>query len=168
MKIAPQRRAGFTLVEMMIVLLIIFLIMGWGVPAFVRSFQKDPLAQSVADVLEACHTARARAILTTQPAQMVISAEGGISVQGGAVGGGNGGSGQFSAQLAEGVGVELIGVNFQDMREAAEARVSFYPNGTCDEFTVVLAAPGTPQRRQITLDVVTGLAVVKNEDQIGR
>jgi hypothetical protein len=43
--------------------------------------------------------------------------------------------------------------------EFPEARVRFFPNGTCDEFTVILSSATAEQ--QVSLDVVTGLADVK-------
>lgn len=64
----------------------------------------------------------------------------------------------FAMTLPETVAIELMEVNFQDAMEWAEARVRFYPNGTSDEFKMILWRPDTNERRMLTLEVVTGLA----------
>ena len=48
---------------------------------------------------------------------------------------------------------------FQDQMEFPEAHVRFFPNGTSDEFTVILSSATAEQ--EVTLDVITGLADVK-------
>jgi len=52
--------------------------------------------------------------------------------------------------------IEELAVNFLPLKDADEARVRFYPNGTSDEFTIVVQRRG--QWRKISLDIVTGLA----------
>jgi len=50
-------------------------------------------------------------------------------------------------------------VNLKDQMEADEAHVRFYPNGTSDEFTIVLESKG--EIRKISLECVTGLPAVQ-------
>jgi hypothetical protein len=50
----------------------------------------------------------------------------------------------------------------------SEVRVRFFPNGTCDEFTAVMLEPASGKRRMIHLDVITGHADLKTEDQIAQ
>jgi hypothetical protein len=69
----------------------------------------------------------------------------------------------FSARLSDKIAIELLEVNFQDPMEFEEARVRFYPNGTCDEFKMVLFRPDTNERRLLTLEVVTGLLDVESD-----
>jgi prepilin-type N-terminal cleavage/methylation domain-containing protein len=64
--------------------------------------------------------------------------------------------GDFPRKIGADVVIELIYVNMVDHMDAAEARVRFYPNGTADEFTVILAYQG--KRRTIKVDIVTGAA----------
>ncbi len=64
----------------------------------------------------------------------------------------------FAMTLPETVAIELMEVNFQDAMEWAEARVRFYPNGTSDEFKMILWRADTNERRMLKLEVVTGLA----------
>jgi prepilin-type N-terminal cleavage/methylation domain-containing protein len=177
-----QQRGGFTLVEIIIVVMLIGMIMAWGVPTFVQTFKRQPLQQAVNDFIEACASARASAILTGVTAELVVTAgEGGTTsfqVRGGAAtsidplsgesstGGGTG----FSGSLPPTIGLEMLAVNFQDAVTAGEGevRVRFFPNGTCDEFTIVMLEPSTNKRRMIRLDVITGHADLKTEEQIAQ
>jgi prepilin-type N-terminal cleavage/methylation domain-containing protein len=169
-KIAP----AFTLIELMIVMGIVAIIMTTGVPAFVHAMRKEGLRKAVSDMVEGCSHARAQAILHGLPTELVIRAEdGSITVRpmqfrksdedSGSVGPEPGGPSTaittFKANLPEDIAIKLLYVNFQDQMEYSEARVRFFPNGTCDEFTVILSSPTAEQ--EVTLDVITGLADVK-------
>ncbi len=65
--------------------------------------------------------------------------------------------GGFSAQLSEELTLEMVDVNLTEYKDAEEARVRFFPNGTADVLTVVLQ---WQQRdwRKISVDMVTGMA----------
>ncbi|HEY1171424.1 MAG TPA: prepilin-type N-terminal cleavage/methylation domain-containing protein [Verrucomicrobiae bacterium] len=182
MRLRPQshkRRHGFTLVEIIIVVMLVGMIAAWGLPTFVQTFKRQPLQQAVNDFMEGCASARAAAILTGTPAEFVISAsEAGTSlrVQSSAAGSSvsaDGGAGTadssgFTAQMPEGIAFEMLAVNFQDSVQSGEGvvRVRFYPNGTCDEFTAVMFEPSTNKRRMVHLDVVTGHAEMKTEAEL--
>jgi len=167
--LAGHARRAFTLVEILIVVGLVAMVMAIGIPAMVEGMKKSPMRQAVSDVLEACKEARAQAILQGVPAELVFSGKDGrISVRmmqnpGPAVSAAGAPHEpsppvkMFSAQLMEEIGVEEIGVNFQSQMEAEEARVRFYPNGTSDEFTIVLRSL-QQDIRKISLDVATGLA----------
>lgn len=161
--------AAFTLIEIMIVVGMIAIIMAWGLPSFVHTLRKSPMRQAVSDIMEGLSHARARAILNGTPAEFVIRAEGGqLSVQqaagsaGGTAQGGasQGGPSQFNARLDDDIAVELLDVNFHDHMQADEARVRFFPNGTSDEFTIVIRSP-EGEWRKISLELTTGLASVE-------
>lgn len=179
MRLAPRRillARGFTLIEIMIVIAIVAIVMTAGVPMLYRALKKDLMAQAVTDVLEGCKTARDSAILQGVPYEFVVVRENGTFLvqpgkdRGGSARGDAGadpapvaaqaGSGSlmagFPRRLGDGVSVELVGVNFIPRMEDPEARVRFFPNGTSDEFAIVLL--GRDGRRTVTTDVVTGLA----------
>jgi hypothetical protein len=165
----------------MVALGIIALFLSWGVPSVMRHLRKDPFRQTISDLVEACSHARARAILTGQPMQLVIRAEdGAITVeplpeQEGQPETGAGHAGPpkprperkgdvlppLNSHLADTVAVELLDVNFRDFMQQDEAQVRFFPNGTCDEFTVVLRSQDNV-RAKISLDVVTSTAEVED------
>jgi general secretion pathway protein H len=136
---------GFTLIEIMIVVGMIAIIMAFGIPSIVESHKKGPMRQAVSDLLDGCRETRAHAIRTGNSAELIINADGGI----------NGGG--FSATLDPDIMIDLIDVNFQDMKEQREVRVRFFPNGTSDEFTVLFHS-SQQEVRKISLDVATALA----------
>src|SRR5204863_7776173 len=70
-------RAGFTLIEIMMVVGILGMVLAMGMPAFIQSIRKDPLRLAVKDIDDACSKAREAAILRGSPVELVIRAEGG-------------------------------------------------------------------------------------------
>lgn len=165
------------MIEILIVVAIMGILLTMGVPSALRMFQKDPLRQSEANILDACAHARASAILNNQPAAVVITGEGSITVQGVAVrrpdddrrafqdqveggedaGQGGGASLNFQRQIHPDVAVELFYVNLTDQMDAVQSQIRFYPNGMSDEMTIVLNYL-LEERRVISLDPITGLA----------
>lgn len=142
---------AFTLIEVMVVVAVIGIIMAMGIPSIVRSMRKEGMRKAVSDVVEACNEARATAILKGEKSDLVIRPlDGSIS------------AGKFSATFPENIWIEILGVNFVELQEADEARVHFYPNGTSDEFTVVLTSSDEDKAKKISLEVVTGLTVVED------
>jgi prepilin-type N-terminal cleavage/methylation domain-containing protein len=174
-KITTRARRGFTIIEVMIVIAIAAMVMTAGIPMMWKMLAKEQLAKAVNDVIEGCKTARDRAILQNQPYEFVIrnktEKESELTIEAAKIRDPSGlafpgstatvkepGSitGDFPRKLGDDVMIQLIDVNFVDHMGFPEARVRFYPNGTSDEFTVVLKK-GTVQR-QIHLDTITGTA----------
>ena len=171
-------RRAFSLIEIMIVISIVAIVISAGVPMMFRAMQKNELIKAVSDIVEGCSHARARAILQGVPTEFVIRAEdGNLSIQTAAVRRRQAFESQdstlipkeatekptaalaFSSQLGEDVIVRFLDVNFKDHMELPEARVRFYPNGTSDEFAIVIETQDG--QRKIALEVVTGLADVQ-------
>ena len=166
---------GFTLLEIMVVVGLLGLVMAIGLPAMVRTVKKAPLHQSVQDVLDGLSQARAQAILQGVPARFVLRGDGTLSVSllrrtadDSGIGPGEGANhpasasvasepgGGFLATIDPEVAVRFIGVNLVEQMDAEEVQVVFHPNGTSDDFTLVLEnASGV---RAISLDPVTGFA----------
>lgn len=175
MSLAGSRMRGFTLVEIMVVVGIMAMVLGIGLPAVFYSFKKDPMRQGVDDVIEACNSARAQAILAGVTAELRISPLNkqfsvALAPQEGSSGFGSramrtagsvepaeDGRGAFSARLPDELVVEMVDVNLRECKDEEEARVRFYPNGTCDSLTVVLQWR-MQQWRKISVDMVTGRA----------
>ena len=175
----PNRRfhaGGFTLIEIMIVVAIMGIVLTMGVPSFVHALRKEGIRKATSDMVEACGNARATAILSGLVTDVVIRPKDGtISVAKENVlssslrNAGNFGASTttaatappaaFTAQIPGNVAIELLGVNFIEYQEAAEARVRFYPNGMSDEFTIILRSD-QQEWRKITLEPVTALAEV--------
>lgn len=188
-------RHGFTLIELMIAVGMMAVMLTVGLPMLYQGMSKDSMRKAVNDVLEACSTARARAILDGAVTELRIrpferelsvvvlgpgrpdpsqeqpgpafSAEGlpeRIEYQWGdrmvdhpEPGQASGGSACFTVKLGPSIIIEGLGVNGEDWTEDAQARVRFYPNGTCDEMSIVLLSD-KGERRNIFLEVVTAFA----------
>lgn len=171
---------AFTLIEIMIVVGIMAVIMAIGLPSFFREAHKDSIRKAVADISEACSTARARAVLNgvatevrLRPADRRISVVEGSSratstagssyrFEGDAMVENRGGSDAiFSATLSDHIIIEFVGVNLiPDLQELEEVSCVFYPNGTSDEFVILLRSD-QGEIRKITTEVVTGIADVE-------
>ena len=153
-------RCAFTLLEVMIVTAIMGVIMTMGVPLVYRVWHKEPMRKAVSDVIEVLSNARARAILRGTPTQVVFHPQAGsLEIEGAPSGSG------LSAQFPEGIAIDMLDVNLAEYKDADAALVRFYPNGTCDEMTLILHSERNEQRG-ITLEITTGLASVLNENDL--
>jgi prepilin-type N-terminal cleavage/methylation domain-containing protein len=177
------RRHGFTLVEIMIVVAVIGVTLGIGIPSMFRMMHREGIRAASSDVLEACAKARAAAILSGRTVELQILPE---SRQFNVVTATSAPEPQdsvldpqpepapelaedrppapaiapFSAKLDESISLELLDVNFLELKDAPEVRVKFHPNSTSDEFTVVLRSKAD-EWRKISLEVTTALATME-------
>ena len=65
---------------------------------------------------------------------------------------------QGSVVLPDSVDIAMLDINMLDYGAADEARVRFFPNGTCEELTLVLHS--ADEWEKITLEYSTALASV--------
>lgn len=179
-----QPVGGFTLFEIMMVLAILVIIVGVGLPAMVSTVRKGPMRQAMSDIEEGFLKARMLAILTGQPAELAINAaSGSLDVRqvrdtpSGASGRGieapvpeetDAGAEldaeerprteplpSFSAQLHPSVAFRQLTVSLRDMMDEEEAAVRFYPNGTSDAlYAVIFSEAG--EEKTIALEITTG------------
>jgi type II secretory pathway pseudopilin PulG len=166
----------------MIVVAIMGVVLTMGVPIVYRMRHEAPLLKAVKDVVEVCSQARARAILQGQATCVVFHPrEGTFAVQGGSPSGdksgipgavpvsfrsASSGSG-LSGQLSDRVAIDMLDIDMTEYKDAEEAKVWFYPNGVCDELTLILHGLDFERDpiRAITLEVTTGLASVETDIQ---
>ena len=170
----PRFRGAFTLIEIMIVVAILAIVLGMGVPPMFRMLRQEGMRAAVSDVLEVCQKARASAILSGTMMQLQILPEtrefkviGGGAAPPAALGdpifapaatpASGAASASFAVQLAREIQIELLDVNFVELKNTEDVRVRFYPNGTCDEFSIVIRSP-SEEWRKISLEVTTALA----------
>ncbi len=173
---------GFTLIEIMLVMALMGVVMTIGIPSMFRAMRKSPIRQAASDVQEACRTARTMAILQGSPAEVVINGlDGGITVRPAADvrepdSGAQAASAEaegasreaqasgtpsstpvptFSARLPDSIAFKKLLVNLRDQMDNEDARVRFYPNGTCDAFTATLFSEEN-EERIISLEITTG------------
>lgn len=182
---APRAPGAFTLLEVMIVVGIAGLIMTISIPFVKRTFSKDAVYRAVKTVEDACRNARAMAIFGNSATEMIIRPKDkSVSVSASSAnssfaaarrpadddtGAGAAPAGRrpppiaikpFSGHLDDNVSIELLDVNFNEFKNEEEAHVRFHPNGTSDEFTIVLRI-GPTAWRKISLDLVTGLPTLE-------
>ena len=170
--------SGFTMLELMIVVAIMGLIATMGVPMVYRIWHQEPLRKAVTDVFEVCSYARSQAILHSKVTQVVFHPrEGRLEFAGGgapAPGSPEGvpeatvpvsAAAGSSAQFADSIFIEDLDINKVPggFRDAEAAYVRFFPNGTCDEMSLVIRYEN--HWRQIKLEVSTGLATVETDAQ---
>jgi len=179
---APRfdRTTAFTLLELMIVIGIMGIVVTIGVPLVYRLRHEMPLRKAVKDVVEVCSQARARAILQSKavcvvfhPRELTFAVQGAAAPSPSSEGGdapadairpamsGSGTSGKFSDRVI----IEMLDVDLTEYKDAEEVKVWFYPNGVCDELTLILFDPTVERdpRRAISWEVTTGLASVETD-----
>jgi prepilin-type N-terminal cleavage/methylation domain-containing protein len=152
MKTHSNHAAAFTLIEIMMVVAIVGLTMVMGLPSFLRVLKKDGMRKAEYDLMEACKEARRSAIMDNKTVDLVIHpVQRTIEVPGA----------YKQETIPDSITIDVLGVNFVTLTTAETANVRFYPNGTSDEFTILMhSGDGTYQK--IYLDIMTALPVVEN------
>jgi prepilin-type N-terminal cleavage/methylation domain-containing protein len=152
--VKPQRvqSGGFTLIEIMMVVVILGMTLSMGLPAFYRAMKKEGMRKAESELVEACQTARRQAIMSGNETKLIFHPLDGTFEVPGAY---------ERKEIPVDIIIDILGVNFIQYEKAPEAEVDFFRNGTSDEFTIVLrGADGTA--RKISLDSVTALPFVEN------
>lgn len=174
-------RHAFTLIELMVAIMLGALMMMIAIPAL-RASQKPPLVRATNDLLEACREARARAVLTGHPMQVVIAvtdqttelrvepaplrefslpeADGTPAAQPENATAST--KPMFHAELPEDVAFRSLLINGRNAMEGANdaAAIRFNSNGTCDSLRAELQWRRLEMRR-ITSELITGQITVE-------
>ena len=177
-QVQSRRKRGFTLLELMIVAGIMALVAGMGVPIVYKVWHQEPLRKAVKDTVTVCAYARSQAIMRNEMTQVVIHPrDGRLEFSGSApaprsaeeplpdveVSAPAASAQDSSAQFADTIVIEDIDINKVPggFREVESAYVRFFPNGTCDELSLVIRFED--HWRQIRLEVSTGLAAIETD-----
>ena len=170
-------RQAFTLIEIMIVMAIMGIIMTMGIPLLYNVTHKEALNKAIRDVVEVCSNARAQAIMQGRVSHVVFHPRlRTFAVEGGAAGSPAPARPEFEGsisldpnpppprsgmgnQISEKVQIEMLDVNLTEYKDADTAKVRFFPNGTCDEMTLILHSD-KGEWMKITLEITTGLTSV--------
>jgi prepilin-type N-terminal cleavage/methylation domain-containing protein len=162
-----QTRASlraFTLLEIMMVVAIIGLIMAMGIPSILSVLHENPMRKAVNDTLEICSHARAQAVLQDKITTVVFHPQtrevalNSIAPAGETPPSKLGAQPLNSTQFDISIAIEMLDVNLQEYKDADEARLRFFPNGTSDELTLVLHSGS--EWRKISTELTTGITSV--------
>jgi prepilin-type N-terminal cleavage/methylation domain-containing protein len=147
-----QPAAAFTLIEIMMVVAILGLTLAMGIPSFVRSIKREGMGKVERDLVDACQQARRTAIMNNQQTDLVFRPlDRTFSVPG-----------VFGPSvIPNDIVIETLGINFTAVEGAEEAHVHFSPQGTSDEFIIVLHG-SDGSYRTIYLDCTTALVRVED------
>jgi type II secretion system protein H len=152
---------AFTLIEIMVVVAIMGIILAAGIPSLYGFFHKEGLRKTTNDILETCQSARSAAIMSGSPTDLVFHPHDGTCETSGT--GGGYGAWAHSAKI-ENCSIEMLDVNLQECKDFDTVKVRFFPNGTCDEMTLVLHSNNN-EWRKISLEITTALATVSDHVQ---
>jgi type II secretion system protein H len=158
---------AFTLIEIMIVVAIIGLIAAMGIPSLLQTLQKQGMRKAVSDVKDVLNTARSQAILQGRTKAVVfhphdkklevadMAASESDTTESNVVAKAESGA-LTEATLPDNVDLAMLDINLMDFSGSDISRVRFFPNGTCDELTLVLHA--NDDWEKITLEFSTSIA----------
>ena len=171
MKNTRSMRAGFSLIEIMVVVGIMGLIALIGIPSIYQIAKKEGMRRAVTDMKDVLSNARAKAILSGNEVQLKFyPTENRFEITGGSTAQANPDatparseetstpspnqitSGTLPPDISFGMLI-VDGVNYL---ESEWTRVRFFPNGTCDELRLVLERPGSEEIFGIELETTTG------------
>lgn len=166
-----RRRAGFTLIEIMLVVGLMALIAATAVPNIYQLAKKEGMRRAVTDLKDVCDNARAQAIFSGKTVAVVfypeqrtyyVGGDGtqfdpltGVTSAGPMVKPGTGTTGIFP----EDVTVEMLDINQHNALEYEWAKVRFYPNGTSEEMVLNLSSRDN-RSLWIKLDPATGGVII--------
>ncbi len=173
----PEWSSGFTLIEIMVVVAIMGIILAIGIPSIYQLSKKEGMRRAVGDIWDVCNSARAQAIFRGAPVEVVFHPnERRFAVGSSAASQPQDGpdfivenpaprpvEGQ-SGQFPEDIIIEMLDINLLEYRESDVARVRFFPNGTCDELTLILRSARN-EWRMISLEVTTGRVSIESDPQ---
>ena len=168
--------AGFTLVEIMVVVAIMGLLLGLAMLNFRAISQKEPLEQAVSDVEGLCRRARTEAIVKSRPMDLTINSGTGqllLSSAPHAMNSLDPETGVLTSTVEDAVVVDqtslptdvemeiVIPEDIMDSETPGVVVIRFYPNGTAEPLQGLIILPGEGVYTMI-LDPVTGRLDVRD------
>lgn len=152
---------AFTLIEIMVVVAIMGIILAAGLPSLYGFFNKRGLRKTTSDIIETLQSARAAAIMSDSTAEVTFHPRAGTCETGKAK---NDYGGWAHSAKFQDCSVEMLDVNLHECKDFDSVKVRFFPNGTCDEMTLVLHSNNN-EWRKISLEIMTGLPQMTDKIQ---
>ncbi len=147
------RQAGFTLLELLVVLAIIGLAAAVALPALNRSPGRAELARGAQEVAAALRAARALAITENRPASFTADTLSGRFAA----------DGQADRYVPDGIGLSVTTVQGQAAGDVADIR--FFPDGSSTGGGVVLSRGALAY--EVRVSWLTGAATVRERSDAG-
>ncbi len=161
--------AAFTLIEILIVCALMALICATAVPSIYQITKKEGMRRAIGDLKDVCDNARSKAIFTGREVAVIFyppQRKFGIGGSGAAtipMSSDSSAVPEFEAAPGTGItgvipddiSLEMLDVNLSEYKDSEWTRIRFYPNGTCDEATIVYRSD--KEYRKLTLEPTTGL-----------
>ena len=179
----PRPSAGFTLVEIILVVVIIGIASAVAVPTFANSFKGAKLRSSVRTVLSMHRQAQSKAVLGQQYVSLLFDLRKGtvemveqsrtdemkdaffetLDAAAPAADSGAAPSGGVSSAVVRKLEDSVAFTAFSGGRDIDDIHyVTYYPNGMCDGWTVHLA-DGDSRKKSVRIDPVTSKAKVSDD-----
>ena len=149
---------AFTLIEMMVVIAIIATILAAALPSLYGFVHKEGFRKTVSDVVETCRSARAEAIMHDTTSELIFHPR---ELTCDASAGGSGHGVWAHTAKFENCTIEMLDVNLREYKDEPAVTVRFYPNGRCDEMTLVLRSDKGDYRK-ISIEPTTGVPIVSS------
>ncbi len=154
-------RAGFSLIELSIVLFILAIIMAVSMPSFIRSYNAATLNATGRSVITSCQLAKLNAVLHQQKVAFYIDMDKRTISLTQFAGTNDADDAESSGvvlktiEIPSRVGVASVQIGDATAEQRGVAEATFYPNGTCDAFTVTLYGAEKGSGLAIMVDPVT-------------
>jgi prepilin-type N-terminal cleavage/methylation domain-containing protein len=153
-------RAGFSLIELSIVVFIIAIIMAVSVPSFIRSYNAATLNAIGRSVITNCQFAKLNAVLHQKNVAFYVDIDKRM-IWLTQFAGTNADDSESSSvvlktiEIPSRVGVASVQIGDQTAEQKGQVEATFYPNGTCDAFTVTFRGAEKGSGLAIMVDPVT-------------
>jgi len=157
----PARRAGFSLIELSIALFILAILLAVSLPSFIRSYNGAVLNATGRTVITTCQFAKLNAVLRQQKVAFYIDMDNRkISLR--QFAGTNAPDSDESSildlktvEISPRIGVASVQIGDQPAEQRGQVEATFYPNGTCDAFTITFRGAEKGSGLAIMVDPVT-------------
>ena len=153
-----QRRAGFSLIELSIVVFIIAILVAVSVPKFIGSYNNAVLNATGRAVMNSCQFAKLNAVLHQRNVAFYIDIDKRmiwLTQFSGTNDTESSSEVLKSIEISPRIGVASVQVGDQPPEQRGQVEATFYPNGTCDAFTVTFRGAEKGSGLAIMVDPVT-------------